>query len=106
MEHVEGVPVALGCVVLCLDDRGGVPILIARRYGVWAKLNSNVGDLLNNTGGNSGELVSNSTIFGCAVLVGLVNIVLMTTMAAIAAFVYNLSSDLVGGVEVTLADLD
>ncbi|XRQ09326.1 DUF3566 domain-containing protein [Actinomadura welshii] len=71
--------------------------------GVWAKLNSSVGDLLNNTSGNSGELVSNSTIFGCAVLIGLVNIVLMTTMAAIAAFVYNLSTDLVGGVEVTLA---
>lgn len=80
--------------------------LLLGGMGVWAKLNSNVGDLLNNTGGNSGELVSNSTIFGCAVLVGLVNIVLMTTMAAIAAFVYNLSSDLVGGVEVTLADLD
>ncbi|KJX75925.1 DUF3566 domain-containing protein [Mycobacterium lepromatosis] len=80
--------------------------LLLGGMGVWAKLNSSVGDLLNNTSGNSGELVSNSTIFGCAVLIGLVNIVLMTTMAAIAAFVYNLSTDLVGGVEVTLADLD
>ncbi len=37
---------------------------------------------------------------------GLVNIVLMTAMATIAAFVYNLTTDLIGGVEVTLADLD
>ncbi|MFW3113793.1 hypothetical protein MHAE_08468 [Mycobacterium haemophilum DSM 44634] len=80
--------------------------LVLGGMGVWAKLNSNVGDLLNNTSGSSGELVSSSTIFGGAVLIGLVNIVLMTAMATIAAFVYNLTTDLVGGVEVTLADLD
>lgn len=74
--------------------------------GVWAKLNSNVGDLLNNAGGGSAELVSSGTIFGGAVLIGLVNIVLLTAMATIAAFVYNLTTDLIGGIEVTLADRD
>ncbi|MDT5174898.1 MAG: hypothetical protein QOG37_2149, partial [Mycobacterium sp.] len=33
-------------------------------------------------------------------------IVLMTAMSTIAAFVYNLTTDLIGGVEVTLADRD
>ena len=80
--------------------------LVLGGMGVWAKLNSNVGDLLNNTSGSSGELVSSGTIFGGAVLIGLVNIVLLTAMATIAAFVYNLATDLIGGVEVTLADLD
>jgi len=80
--------------------------LVLGGMGVWAKLNSNVGDLLNNTSGSSGELVSSGTIFGGAVLIGLVNIVLMTAMATIAAFVYNLATDLIGGIEVTLADLD
>lgn len=80
--------------------------LVLGGMGVWAKLNSNVGDLLNNTSGNSGELVSSGTIFGGAVLIGLVNIVLLTAMATIAAFVYNLATDLIGGVEVTLADRD
>jgi len=80
--------------------------LVLGGMGVWAKLNSNVGDLLNNTSGSAGELVSSGTIFGGAVLIGLVNIVLLTAMATIAAFVYNLTSDLIGGVEVTLADLD
>ncbi len=80
--------------------------LVLGGMGVWAKLNSNVGDLLNNTGGNSGELVSSGAIFGGAVLIGLVNIVLLTAMATIAAFVYNLTTDLIGGVEVTLADRD
>ena len=80
--------------------------LVLGGMGVWAKLNSNVGDLLNNTSGSAGELVSSGTIFGGAVLIGLVNIVLLTAMATIAAFVYNLATDLIGGVEVTLADLD
>ena len=80
--------------------------LVLGGMGVWAKLNSNVGDLLNNTSGNSGELVSSGTIFGGAVLIGLVNIVLLTAVATIAAFVYNLTTDLIGGIEVTLADRD
>jgi Transmembrane domain of unknown function (DUF3566) len=80
--------------------------LVLGGMGVWSKLNSNVGDLLNNTSGSSGELVSSGTIFGGAVLIGLVNIVLLTAMATIAAFVYNLTTDLVGGIEVTLADRD
>lgn len=79
--------------------------LVLGGMGVWSKLNSNVGDLLtNNTGG--GELVSSGAIFGGALMIGLVNIVLMTAMATIGAFVYNLATDIVGGVEVTLADRD
>ncbi len=80
--------------------------LVLGGMGVWSKLNSNVGDLLTSGGGSGGELVSASTIFGGATLIGLVNIVLLTAMATVAAFVYNLTTDLVGGVEVTLADRD
>jgi Transmembrane domain of unknown function (DUF3566) len=79
--------------------------LVLGGMGVWSKLNSNVGDLLNNTGG-SADLVSSGTIFGGAVLIGLVNIVLLTAAATLGAFIYNLSTDLIGGVEVTLADRD
>ncbi len=74
--------------------------------GVWNKLNSNVGDLLTNSSGGGGDLVSAGSIFGGAALVGLVNIVLLTAMATIGAYIYNLSTDIVGGIEVTLADLD
>jgi len=74
--------------------------------GVWTKLNSNVSDLLNNTGGSTGELVSPGAIFGGAVLIGLVNVVLLTAMATIGTFIYNAATDLIGGVEVTLADRD
>lgn len=84
----------------------GLLYLVLGGMGVWGKLNSNVGDLLNNTGGSGGELISAGAIFGGAVLIGLVNIVLMTAMATIGAFVYNLTTDLIGGIEVTLADRD
>jgi hypothetical protein len=80
--------------------------LVLGGMGVWTKLNSNVGDLLTSSGGSGGELVSSSTIFGGALLIGLVNIVLLTAMATIGAFIYNLTTDIVGGVEVTLADRD
>ena len=81
--------------------------LVLGAMGVWSKLNSNVGDLLTSASGASGgELVSSGTIFGGSALVGLVNIVVLCALATIGAFIYNLTTDLVGGVEVTLADRD
>jgi hypothetical protein len=81
--------------------------LVLGGMGVWSKLNNNVGDLLTSAGGQTGgELVSSGTIFGGAALIGLVNIVLLTAMGTVGAFIYNLTTDLVGGVEVTLADRD
>lgn len=79
--------------------------LVLGAMGVWSKLNSNVGDLLTG-GGAGGDIVSVGSIFGGAALIGLVNIVLLTGMATAGAYIYNLSTDIVGGVEVTLADLD
>lgn len=79
--------------------------LVLGSMGVWSKLNSNVGDLLDSAGGGA-ELVSGGSIFGGAILIGLVNIVVLTAMATIGAMIYNLSTDVVGGIEVTLADRD
>ncbi len=39
-----------------------------------------------------------------AVIVGLVNVVLFTAFATLTAFIYNVTTDIVGGVEVTLAE--
>lgn len=80
--------------------------LVLGAMGVWSKLNSNVGDLLTSGSGVGGEIVSAGSIFGGAALIGLINIVLLTAMATVGAYIYNLSTDIVGGVEVTLADLD
>lgn len=78
--------------------------LVLGGMGVWSKLNSNVGDLL--TSGGGGEVLSAGTVFGGAFLIGLLNIVLLTAVATLGAFIYNLATDIVGGIEVTLADRD
>lgn len=43
-----------------------------------------------------------SRVLGYTALLGSLNVVLITGMATIVAMVYNLTSRLVGGVEVTL----
>jgi hypothetical protein len=39
-----------------------------------------------------------------AVVIGLINVVLFTAFATLTAFIYNVCTDIVGGVEVTLAE--
>ncbi len=51
------------------------------------------------------HLVASEVLLG-AVLVGLVLVALVTVLTVIAAALYNVFSDLVGGVEVTLVEAD
>jgi len=78
-------------------------------YGVLSGLN--VFDAINETvgqlGGEEGtatELITPGLVFGGAALIGAINIVLFTALATIATYIYNLSADLVGGLEVTLTE--
>ena len=48
--------------------------------------------------------LTGSRIIGVVAIVGAINVVLMTALATLAAAIYNLISDLVGGIEVTLSD--
>ena len=43
-------------------------------------------------------------VFVVALVVGLVNVILFTAFATLTAFIYNVCTDLVGGIEVTLAE--
>ncbi len=54
--------------------------------------------------GSTTELLTPGLIFGGAALIGAVNIVLFTALATMATYIYNLSADLVGGLEVTLTE--
>lgn len=71
--------------------------------GVFEQING-LYDEISGDGGDS--LFSPGTVLGIAALIGVVNIVLFTALATIGAFVYNICSDLVGGIEVTLAERD
>jgi hypothetical protein len=58
------------------------------------------------TGVNAKTWFSASRVLGYTALLGSLNIVLITAMSTIGAVVYNLTSRLVGGVEVTLKETE
>lgn len=85
--------VAVGLLYLVLDG-----------MGVWDRLNNAFTEFTTDSSG--GGLVTSGQVFGYSALVGVMNVVLFTALATIGSFIYNLCSDLVGGVQVTLADPD
>jgi len=58
------------------------------------------------TGVNAGNWFTASRVLGYTALLGSLNIVLITAMSTIAAVIYNLTSRLIGGVEVTLRETE
>ena len=45
-------------------------------------------------------------IIGGAAVIGAINVVIITAISTLGAFLYNLCSDIVGGIELTLAERD
>ena len=76
--------------------------------GVFESINSTIADLVDAGGGESGETlqISAQGVIGTAAVLGALNVLLFTSLATLGAFVYNVCADLVGGVEVTLAERD
>ncbi|WP_093944001.1 DUF3566 domain-containing protein [Actinoalloteichus hoggarensis] len=71
---------------------------------VWDQLNGTYNDLAGESADSA--LISAGRVFGVAAIIGAVNIVLFTALATVGAFVYNVSADLAGGIEVTLSERD
>lgn len=75
--------------------------------GVWDSINDTVRDVV---GGEEAadwdveKYVGLSRVMGFTILVSVVDVVLITAIATLGAFLYNMSAALVGGVEVTLAE--
>ncbi|MGQ0774228.1 MAG: DUF3566 domain-containing protein [Pseudonocardiales bacterium] len=85
----------------------GVLYNVLGSMGVWDQLNGTYSDLTSVSSPRGGEdLISAGGVFGVAAVVGLVNIVLITAMCTVGAFIYNASADLAGGIEVTLSERD
>jgi hypothetical protein len=79
--------------------------------GVWTEVNNSLKELVNASGGTDGSATGGFRItawgvIGTSMLVGAVNVVLFTALATLGAFIYNVCADLVGGVELTLAERD
>jgi Transmembrane domain of unknown function (DUF3566) len=67
---------------------------------------SNVTSGQGTSGVNASHWFSASTVLGYTALLGALNVVLITAFATVGSVIYNLTSHLVGGVEVTLRETE
>ncbi|MEU1984698.1 DUF3566 domain-containing protein [Nocardia sp. NPDC019395] len=79
--------------------------MVLAGMGVWERLNSTFTDMVSPDSGSVG-LIDAGTVFGYAGVLGLINVVLFTALATVGTFIYNQCCDMVGGIQVTLADPD
>jgi len=85
----------------------GVLYVVLSGLGVFDTLNDLFGQLGSASGAKaSGDVVTPGVVFGGAAVIGAINIVLLTALCTVGTFIYNLCSDLVGGLELTLSERD
>ncbi|MCG5471161.1 DUF3566 domain-containing protein [Micromonospora sp. LAH09] len=105
MKFAFAVSVVLFIVVVVATS---VLYLALDAMGVFQSVNDSLSDLVNAGGGEStsGFQITAKGVILSSALIGLVNVVLFTALATLGAFVYNVCADLVGGIELTLAERD
>ena len=86
----------------------GILYGVLSALGVFDTLNELFGQLGSSSGtaGGGGDVITPGVVFGGAAVIGAINIVLMTALCTVGTFIYNLCSDLVGGLELTLSERD
>jgi hypothetical protein len=73
--------------------------------GVFKDVNGTLSDMIGATGAGGFKITAKGVV-GTSALIGAVNVVLFTALATLAAFIYNVCADLVGGIELTLSERD
>ena len=85
----------------------GPAMAVLGAAGVWDSINSAVGSVISSDGEstfNIEDYLSTSRVLGFTTLVAAIDVLLLTAIATLAAFLYNMAAALLGGVEVTLAE--
>lgn len=84
-----------------------VVYLVLDTMGVFTSVDTTIRDLTaSTTSSGLTNLFSFSRVVGGAAVLGAVNVVIITALATLGAFLYNVCADLVGGIEVTLTERD
>ncbi|WP_218617990.1 DUF3566 domain-containing protein [Cryptosporangium aurantiacum] len=80
--------------------------MVLGALGVWDSLNDTISTVTAGQDGSQGVdlAITAKMVIGGSALLGAVNMVLFTALATLGAFIYNVCADLVGGVELTLAE--
>lgn len=102
--------------MLLFSVAGGIIFFIAtwvvwgviNASGVFDSINKAVTDLVASPGSETAfrleDYVNTWRVLGFAALISVINVVLLTALATLFAFLYNLAATVMGGLEVTLAE--
>jgi hypothetical protein len=93
--------VAIG---IALVVAAGVLWTVLEGMGVFSDVNRVVGEILADPTFDVNNFVGFSKVLSFATVLAVVDVVLITAIATLGAFLYNLASTLVGGLHVTLSD--
>src|SRR4029079_2094583 len=77
--------------------------------GVWSSINNTVSDTVSSGNNvtssfNIEDYLGLSRVLGFTMLVSVIDVILITAIATLGAFLYNMAASLLGGIEVTLAE--
>jgi hypothetical protein len=74
---------------------------------VWSSINQTVQDVVGGQDASNFDIedyIGTRRVVGFTIIVAAVDVVLLTAIATLGAFLYNMSASLLGGIEVTLAE--
>ena len=75
--------------------------------GLWDHINQPIQVVLNQDPDEAFDIedyVGMDRVMGITMLIAAIDVVLITALATLGAFIYNMAASLLGGVEVTLAE--
>ena len=81
--------------------------MILSGMGVFADINRTVEEVLNSSNGSTFDLmdyIGLGRVVSLSIVIGVIDVILLTAISTLGAFLYNVCSSLVGGLQLTLTD--
>lgn len=80
--------------------------MILSGMGVFSQVNNMVGQIVNDQENpfNIMDFLGFGRVLSLSIVIGVIDVVLLTALATLGAFLYNICSALVGGIQLTLTD--